>query len=246
MQTSRIFTAALLIFACTPKSADTDGDPSSSSGVETDGAEATSATNTSPTTGVDPTITAQTTTSASDDTGPTTTDITSTTTDAATDTETGADTEGACAAAGVHLDACEPGSIGSVEQWIESCNSVEADVSRDCIPAKEAKWSCIATLSCEEAAKFQAGEPTSCTPQVEAAEAACVYQGCFGEGPLAGDSCKYSLICNGFEQSIFCEADVCTCSEDNVTVGDCPANGFCNLGTDELPAAVTACCGWMH
>ena len=241
MQTSRIFTAALLISACAPKSADTDGDPSSSSGVQTDGAEATSATNTNPTT-------APTTMSASDDTGPVPTGTTSTTTDA--DTETGADTEdggllGACTAAGVHLDACEPGSIGMVESWIESCNSVEFDVSRECIPAKEAKWRCIATLSCEEAAKFQAGEPTSCTPEVEAADAACVYQGCVGEESGVGDSCEHSTICNGFEQRISCDADVCTCSENDVPVGDCPANGFCNLGSDELPAAITACCGWM-
>ncbi len=243
MQTFRILASVSLLFACTPKEADTDGD--SSSGVQTDGASVTSATGGNPTTGAttttgaDPT-TAQTASSATDDTSTTSTTAMTTT---SSDT-TGGNLPETCAAVCAHWDACSPGVVGPVGECTASCVDDFGELG-ECATAIGAQWSCVAGLSCEEALKFIEGTPTSCLQEVQATDEACMAQGCNGEVGGGDDSCEFQQQCNGNNQAIVCDADVCTCSADGVPGMQCPMDGLCTLEGKGLYEAVNACCGFM-
>lgn len=243
MQTFRILASVSLLFACTPKEADTDG--GSSSGAQTDGASATSATGGNPTTGAttttgaDPT-TAQTASSAPD---PTTTTTTTPSTTTANDTD-GVSPPGACAAVCAHWDACSPGIVGPVGECTASCVDDFGEIG-ECTAAIGAQWSCVAGLSCEEALKFIQSTPTSCLPEIQAADEACMDQGCAGEVGGGEDSCEFQQQCDGNEQAIVCDAGVCTCSDNGVPGKECPMDGLCQLDGKGLYEAVDACCGFM-
>lgn len=250
MQTFRILASVSLLFACTPKEADTDG--GSSSDVQTDGASVTSATGGNPTTGAstttgaDPT-TAQTASSAPDNTSTTSTTITTTT--SSDTTTTGSDTDGvnlpeACAAVCAHWDECSPGIVGPVDECTASCVD-DVGVPGECAMAIAAQWSCVAGLSCEEALKFIDGNPTSCLQEVQAADEVCRGQACSGEVGGGEDSCEFQQECDGSKQAIVCDADVCTCSDNGVPGMECPMNGLCLLDGKGLHEAVNACCGFM-
>jgi hypothetical protein len=251
MQPRRLLASAVLLLACTPKPADTTDDTGTavSTSSASDGAEATSATNPVPTTEVDPSTSSAGPTSvppqttASSDDGDTVSSIGGTST-----TDTGDDTDGAslpdaCADVCKLWDACEPGSVGPVQICIEECIDQSAGTLA-CAAATAEQWSCVAGLSCEEALKFLDGVPTSCIDPLHEADLACDEGDCGGEIGGDGTVCELQLDCNGLEQRIECDLDVCACEENGVPGKECPADGFCAADSAEQRAQVNACCGF--
>lgn len=244
-----------LLLACTPKSADTNGDAGSSSAA-TEGAGTTSATGSTPTTsatttGDDPTTAGPT----SPATIPTSADDTAGSSSASASTDTGDETgghpgglPGACMAVCMHWDTCKPGSAGPVDECVKNCTA-GVEIPSPCAMASADLANCVAALPCEEALKYvEDGEPpTSCPEEQQAADMIC--EGppeCGGEITGGGDFCEFEQECDGLKQNIRCELDsgLCTCTENDVVVKDCPEAGFCALDHDAQFAAVEACCGW--
>lgn len=240
----------LLVLACTPKPADTEGDPGST-GAATDGAEVTSATQTDPTSPssptIDPTPTSTTATTAPpSQTASSSPDGTTGPDDTATDTsdETGGGgLPGACLDVCTRWDACAPGSAGPIDECVADCADVEG-AEPMCVAGMDALWSCVAGLPCEEALKFLNGAPSSCLEEAGAAEEACQGEECGGE--IGGDmeTCELMQECGMGTQDIACDATTCTCTQDDVVIKQCESDGFCALGFEEQRAAVLACCGW--
>lgn len=251
MHFRRALATAVLLLACAPKPADTDGDAGSSTAVT----EGTEATNTAPTTSAGTTSADPTTTGPS--TVPTSADDTASITssspsgEAGTGDETGGPPGGlptACMTVCMHWDMCEPGSAGPVDECAADCLA-GIDVPSPCAMATAGLWDCVAGLSCEEALKFiKDGEPpTGCLEQQQAAEAICEGPpGCGGEITGGGDFCELEQDCDGLKQNIACDLDsgLCTCTENDVPIADCPEAGFCALDREAQTVAIASCCGW--
>ena len=258
MHFRRALVTAALLLACSPKPADTDGDAGSSTAV-TEGAEATSATNTAPTTSAGTTSDEATTTGPSTPPAsvPTSAEDTASITsssasgEAGTGDETGGPTGGlptACMTVCMHWDTCEPGSAGPVDECTANCLA-GVEVPSPCAMASAALADCIAELPCAEALKFiKDGEPpTACGEEQKTAEAICEGPpGCGGEITGGGDFCELEQDCDGLKQNIACDLDsgLCTCTENDVPIADCPEAGFCALDREAQTAVIASCCGW--
>jgi len=241
MKTPRVLASLLLLIACAPKSADTNGETGSS-----DGSDATSATApTTTTTTTDPTAPTTPTTSSSAESSATATATSTTSTDTGNDTEGGGGLPGACAAICTHWDMCSPGSFGTVEECTMTCLA-GTEVPSPCAMALAAQWNCVAKLSCEDSLKFLDGDTPLCAAEVGAAEQVCDDVGCGGEVGGGDDFCELEQDCGGKVQNYHCDvaANLCTCTENDVPGSQCAADGFCALDPDAQHAAITACCGW--
>ncbi len=242
MKTPRVLASLLLLIACAPKSADTNGETGSS-----DGSDATSATApTTTTTTTDPTApTTPTTSSSAESSATATATATATSTDTGNDTEGGGGLPGACAAICTHWDMCSPGSFGTVEECTMTCLA-GTEVPSPCAMALAAQWNCVAKLSCEDSLKFLDGDTPLCAAEVGAAEQVCDDVGCGGEVGGGDDFCELEQDCGGKVQNYHCDvaANLCTCTENDVPGSQCAADGFCALDPDAQHAAITACCGW--
>lgn len=254
MQLRDHLACVLLMFACTPKPADTDGG-SSSSGPATDGAEASSVTQTDPANPTaETTPTSSSATSEGMDSGSVPGSAAASSMPGETDSgaETGvateADTEGgllgACLDVCMLWEMCEPGSAGPLDKCVAQCTGEVEGTDPACVSATNDLWLCVAGLPCEEALKFLEGPPTSCLAEVDKVDATCVGVACDGE--IGGDPtmCEHEQNCGNGKQNIECTGSMCLCFQDDVQIKECVSEGLCELDAKEQAAAIFACCGF--
>lgn len=244
--------AALLLTACPPKEGETGTDSDASSGGSTGGVSTTSAgptTDDTPTTGgtMDGTAggtmgetkggtTADTATSAMGETeGNTTVD---------TDGEVPQELLDACdAACDKFLECIMPPPFPDKSVCVQGCTDA-GNGDAMCVAAAVAFDNCLAGLNCMQ---FETAVETEdfgpCNDEFAANEMAC--EGCESFAGVGEGGCSLGTSCPGEPiREISCEGDTCTCLEDDVETGSCPANGVCEGPDGALRMLAAECCGF--
>jgi hypothetical protein len=137
--------------------------------------------------------------------------------------------EEACTAYCITLRECE-GHKG-IAMCVEPCVSADASSGAECIDAAIAYYDCLAALSCEDPFATCDDEGTA------------HYQACTETCSVAitrGEECGADFACPDNDYEITCDQTTCTCWENGAAVGECDADGICNVG--DVSEYASECC----
>lgn len=192
-------------------------------------------------------------TTASDDGGPSTSPVDSSNGTANDGASTAEATNGSDDASDGPVSACEADPASGCLAYCmlanecfgvnEPCESTcEREVGQSGPACAQATCEFYACLGASDCAALEGGPP-ACIPLEEALEDTCGSDGgkCF-VGASATGKCQYS--CGGIpNQLMACEANTCTCLEDDVQVGMCEIQDACDR-LAMLDDHAARCCGF--
>lgn len=140
--------------------------------------------------------------------------------------------EDACTAYCTTFLACK-GSKG-IEKCVDPCVANGASRGAECIDASITFYDCMAALSCEDLF----GD--TCDDEEDAQYEACT-ETC-SVNITRGEECGADFACPDNDYEITCDATTCTCWENGAAVGECDANGICDVG--DVGEYASECCGF--
>lgn len=119
------------------------------------------------------------------------------------------------------------------------------NVGDACVTAFADYVDCVGALSCEQLNSED--PPAQCDETIEAFDAHCEdvsVNDCsaWGGGSPDGNSCEAGSDCDGLSRRVSCDADGCTCYENDAITASCPSANACTDGGAE--DAFVTCCGW--
>jgi hypothetical protein len=206
-------------------------DPESSTGMDTSTSSSSSAPMSSSTTQQPSSSTMETGEETSTGSEPGTT-TTSTDPETGTSSSSGSDgtLEDACTAYCTTFLECE-GSKG-IEKCVDPCVASDASRGEACIDAAIAWYECMAVLSCEDLLS------EACDEQEDVHYEACT-QTC-SVTLERGEECGATFACPDNDYEIACTETTCTCLENGAAVGECDADGICDVG--DVSEYAAECC----
>ncbi|WP_434427076.1 hypothetical protein [Nannocystis pusilla] len=255
---ARIFVLPFAMLLFTGACGDDGDGPADTTGAT---ADAPTTDDTAATTDESPTSTTEATPTTSDGETPTdattdaTTDVTTNVTTGDPSTDTGATTDVDTTTGGLDpdaLSACQ----GYCERWgecgfqpdlagcIAGCSDNQWGLVGECKQANLNVLVCFTALSCDDLLVSVDENSAACSEQKAAVTAACAGDECAQSVLGGGDECEVQLECpDGPVQKMVCDAQTCTCLEDELAVGECAAEGVCAAG-DAIVAKAATCCGF--